>query len=122
MPHRVAASSHVGHERELRHDQHAPSDIDDRRAHPFAVAAVVVVEDAEIADLCGDVFDIGGAISTLDADEHQQAAADLAGGAFLDADAGADDSLNDSSHSGRIDRSRSSRPNARNGARRAEYG
>ena len=42
--------------------------------------------------------DIGRAIALLDAEEHEQAGADLAGDAIVDRDAGRGDALDDGSH------------------------
>ena len=70
------------YKRELRDDEHGAADVGDRAVHRLAR---VTLEHAHVTDLAGHVLDVRRAVVSLDADEHQEPATDLAHDALTDA-------------------------------------
>ena len=76
---------HIAGQRELRHDEHAAADVDDGSIHRLAPASPRPRRSARRGSSRDVVARPRRAVALLDADEHEQAAADLAHDAIADA-------------------------------------
>src|SRR6266487_2309763 len=94
---RAAALPAIARERELRDHEDCASHVLNRQVDmPGRVGRIF--EDAQFANLAGDVVDIGRPIALFDADEDQQPSADLSGRTVSDGDGGAQHPLDDGLH------------------------
>ena len=91
---RPPAFAAIAEERELAHDQHRPADFDERAIH----LAVVIFEHPQTDDLLREPIDLRRTILRPHAQQHQQAAADLARHRAVDRHPGLAHSLNTRSH------------------------
>ena len=89
---RAGALARVAVERELADDEHLA--VAERLVH----LAVGVGEDAQRADLVGELVARRVVVVVGDAEQDEQAGADLADGRPVDADGGAGDPLDESAH------------------------
>src|SRR3989442_4570636 len=89
-----ALASRIAIERELRNNQRRAAGFQERPIH----LALLVIEDAQVCDLLGEISGLLSRVAAGHAQEHEQARGDLPRGTSLDHDAGAADALHDSSH------------------------
>jgi hypothetical protein len=89
-----ASPPHVGEQGELRDDQHAAADVDDRPVH----ASLVVAEDPQISNLGRRVVDIGRFVAIRHPDEDDEPRADRADDAIVDGHGSAGNALNNAAH------------------------
>src|SRR5687768_8487557 len=92
---RASALAHVAVQRELRDDQNRTASVEHRAVHQLSTLAL---EQPRIADLGGNVAHVVGGIVPAEAEQHEQAGANLAGHAVADAHPRLRHALNDGSH------------------------
>ncbi len=80
---RPIALAHVGAQGELADHEHAAAHVQDRAVH----LAGVVLEDPQVRDLAGEEGGFALAVAVLDAEQHEEAAADRSDHPVADGDA-----------------------------------